>query len=57
MIYKLSDLATYVSEKIKISDIDIDKYISTQNMLRNRGGIVLASALPSRRNLNQYKIL
>jgi type I restriction enzyme, S subunit len=55
MIYKLSDLATYVSEKIKTSDIDIDKYISTENMLPDKGGIVLASALPSSIKTNSFK--
>ena len=55
MIYKLSDLATYISEKINTSDIHLDKYISTENMLPNKGGIVLASALPSSNKTNSFK--
>ena len=47
MSYKLEDICVYVKEKIDISLIDENTYISTENMLPDRGGITEASSLPS----------
>lgn len=46
MKYKLSDICEYAKEKIKISVLDENTYISTENMLPNKGGITQATSLP-----------
>lgn len=46
MKYKLSDICEYAKEKIKISALDENTYISTENMLPNKGGITQATSLP-----------
>ena len=56
MRYKLSDIATYISEKINTNDIDLKEYISTENMLPDKGGIALASSLPSTPKTNSFNI-
>lgn len=53
---KLSDIATYISEKINTKNIDLEEYISTENMLPDKGGIVLASSLPSTPKTNSFNI-
>ncbi|MFS1664577.1 restriction endonuclease subunit S [Streptococcus sp. zg-JUN1979] len=48
MIYKaLSEVSSYVSEKIDVSMLSLDNYISTENMIPNRGGINKATKLPT----------
>lgn len=48
MRYKtLSEVGSYVSEKINVSKLRLENYISTENMISNRGGISLATKLPS----------
>lgn len=42
----LGKIAFYVNEKIDISDVSLGDYISTENMVSNRGGVVLANKLP-----------
>ncbi len=55
MKYKLSDIAYYVSEKRDTKNLSIANYISTENMLEDRGGIVEASSLPSTQKVNSFK--
>ena len=43
----LKDIALYNSEKLPASQAKHDTYVSTENMLPNRGGIELASSVPS----------
>ncbi|HEM3194640.1 TPA: restriction endonuclease subunit S [Streptococcus suis 10581] len=43
----LSEVGSYVSEKINVSKLRLENYISTENMISNRGGISLATKLPS----------
>lgn len=48
MVYdKLSDICEYAKGKTSVDTLDVNTYISTENMLSNRGGITQASALPS----------
>ncbi len=54
MLYKLSDVAAYISIKINTNDIDLDEYISTENMLPDKGGIVAAASLPSTPKTNSF---
>ena len=43
----MSEVGSYVSEKINVSKLRLENYISTENMISNRGGISLATKLPS----------
>lgn len=52
----LSDLCSFVNEKISLSELTKDTYISTENMLTNRGGITVASALPSITQTQAFKV-
>lgn len=46
-VVSLEDIALYNSEKLPASQAKHDTYVSTENMLPNRGGIELASSVPS----------
>ena len=50
---KLGDVATTTTTKISCSDIT-SNYISTENMLPDKGGIVAASSLPNLGNVSIY---
>ena len=45
--YPLSDLVEFVNEKIDSTKISLDTYISTDNMITDRGGVETATKLPS----------
>lgn len=47
MMCKLSDICEFVKGKVAVSNLTKTNYISTENMLPNRGGIVEAATLPS----------
>ena len=47
MKYKLSDICEFVKEKIDVANLDVTNYISTENMVPDKGGISAAAALPS----------
>lgn len=51
---KLGDVATTTTTKISCSDIT-SNYISTENMLPDKGGIVAASSFPSTGNVSTYQ--
>jgi len=55
MSYKLEDICDYVKEKIDVSLIDENTYISTENMLPDKGGIIEASSLPSADKTQAFK--
>ena len=42
----LSNICSFVSEKTKVSNLSLNNYISTENMLPNKGGVALSSSLP-----------
>ena len=44
---ELKDICQYVSERVAVATLTKGNYISTENMLPDRGGIVTASGLPS----------
>lgn len=54
MKYKLSDICEYAKEKIKISDLDENTYISTENMLPNKSGITQAASLPTQEQTQAF---
>ena len=47
MRYNLSDICDYAKGKIDVVALDEDTYISTENMMPNKGGITRASSLPT----------
>ncbi|MEG1850591.1 MAG: restriction endonuclease subunit S [Bacilli bacterium] len=46
MKYKLKELCIYENNKILVSNLDKEEYISTENMVSNFGGTNLASSIP-----------
>ena len=55
MKYKLSDICFYAKGKVDVSGLTDADYISTENMLSNKGGITTASSLPSTVQTQAYK--
>ncbi len=47
MNYKLSELCEYVKGKVNVEALNSANYVSTENMLPNKEGIVQATTLPS----------
>lgn len=47
MTSKLSSLCSYVKDKVAVDTLSTKTYISTENMVPNKGGIEVASSLPS----------
>ena len=43
----LSDICSFVSAKIFIEQLGLKDYVSTENMIANKGGITTSSCLPS----------
>lgn len=52
---RLGEIAPFVTEKIDYSAIPADSYISTDNMLQNRAGIVAYDGIPNVGNVTRYK--
>lgn len=52
---KLSDVCFYAKGKVNVSGLTDADYISTENMLPNKGGITTASSLPSTIQTQAYK--
>ena len=52
--YKLEELCEYRKDKVKIDDINLYNYISTENMMPNKGGIEIASSLPNSKTVDRY---
>ena len=45
--YRLGDICTFGKEKTEVTHLTNETYISTENMLPNRGGIAEAATLPN----------
>lgn len=45
--YRLGDICTFGKEKTEVTSLTNETYISTENMLPNRGGITKAATLPT----------
>ncbi len=50
----LGDVIEFVSKKIKVSELSLDNYISTENMMPDLGGISVSSGLPSATTARSY---
>lgn len=51
---KLSQLCDYAKGKIPTTELTKSNYISTENMLPNRGGITIATTLPATESTQSY---
>lgn len=52
---KLSDICEYRTGKVNTSNLTLKTYISTENMLPDKAGIVEANSLPSTTLVQEYK--
>lgn len=52
---KLGEICSYVKERVDVSSLTRYSYISTENMLPNRGGVGLASSIPDAGGVIAYK--
>ncbi len=52
--YELSDLVDFVNEKIDSTKVTLDTYISTDNMIVDRGGVGAATKLPLASKYNAF---
>jgi hsdS, type I site-specific deoxyribonuclease len=55
MKYKLSDICSFRKGKVEVENLNTKNYISTENMLPNKCGIIEASSLPSVALAQEYK--
>ena len=55
MKYNLSNICKYAKGKVDVSSLDETTYISTENMLPDKGGITRASSLPSTEQTQAFK--
>lgn len=46
MIPTLNDICSYRNETVDLNEATLEKYVSTESMLPNRGGVGVASSLP-----------
>ncbi|MBR4260179.1 MAG: restriction endonuclease subunit S [Kiritimatiellae bacterium] len=51
---KLEEVADYVTDKSEVMGLALEDYISTENMLPNKGGISLASSVPSYGSVTEF---
>lgn len=52
---KLKEVAHYVSDKIDVSSLKTEEYITTDNMLPNRRGVVDCESLPQAKRVTRYE--
>ena len=55
MKYNLSSLCEYRKGKVNVDGLNKDTYISTENMLPNKGGVIRATSLPTTSQTQEYK--
>jgi len=53
---KLNGISVYISSKVCISKLNKNNYISTENMLQNRGGIIEITNLPIGTTVNRFSV-
>lgn len=54
MKYELSDLCSYVMDKVEVANLNNKNYISTENMLPNKGGVIGATSLSKAIQARKY---
>ena len=55
MSCRLSEIATYVNDKVAISKLTLKTYISTENMIQDKGGVTFSSGLPAVSTTQAFK--
>ena len=50
----LSDVGSFSDERISIEQVTVDNYVSTENMVPNKGGVIQASSLPDAKKVSKY---
>ena len=52
---KLSDFCSFANGRVSVTDLDLDTYISTENMLPNKEGITRSAGLPAITQTQAYQ--
>ncbi|MEO8400736.1 MAG: restriction endonuclease subunit S [Gammaproteobacteria bacterium] len=52
----LKHIATYTKNRVALSELNLNNYISTENMYPERGGIGLASTLPTSKSVSKFNV-
>ncbi|MCL2135437.1 MAG: restriction endonuclease subunit S [Candidatus Bathyarchaeota archaeon] len=55
MMQKLSNICSFVDGRVAVTDLDMNTYISTENMLPNKDGITRSAGLPTVSQTQIYK--
>jgi type I restriction enzyme S subunit len=53
---KLSSIMSYSTKKTPIKKLRLDNYLSTENMLQNKGGITVAASLPAASSVTKFEV-
>lgn len=53
-MYKLNQICDFVTDKVSINEISVSNYISTENMLSNKMGVVCSSSVPKNAKVTAY---
>lgn len=51
----LGEVSHYVTERVPAHEITLEDYISTENMLSNKGGVTRATTIPSSGSVTRYQ--
>lgn len=51
---KLGDICGYSRSRIPISEVNLHNYVSTENLLKERGGKIIAGKIPEQSNFYEY---
>lgn len=52
---QLQQVCKYVSTKTDISNVNLYNYISTENMVQDKGGVTIATTIPNSTTVSSYK--
>ena len=52
---KLKEICEYISDRVAVSAVSEESYISTENMAQNKGGVTKASSVPSSGAVIRYR--
>ncbi len=52
---RLGEVVDFISDKIEIDCVTKENYVSTDNLLPNRRGVIIASSLPKTKKVNRFK--
>jgi len=56
MTYNLSDICDYAKGKVDVATLNDETYISTENMLPDKGGITRAASLPTVAQTQSFQV-